>query len=232
MRDAPAYTRLVSNERDGRQTVSDARPFLPQARDIPSLQAAARDCRGCELYANATQTVFGEGPGGAIMLVGEQPGDQEDRQGKPFVGPAGGVLDRALVAADIDREHAYLTNAVKHFKWVPRGKRRIHETPRASEIRACLPWLEAEIEAVAPSVIVILGATAVRALLGPSARVLSNRGRVTETAYGPCLVTVHPSSVLRVEDESQRQAAFDAFVSDLRQAVTFAVTAGSMRRAG
>ncbi len=183
---------------------------------------AAKDCRGCELYKSATQTVFGEGAkGAAIMLVGEQPGDHEDRAGVPFVGPAGGMLDRALFEAGIARDEAYVTNAVKHFKWTPRGKRRIHETPRVSEMRACLPWLEAEIEAVRPRLVIALGATAVSALLGTTAKVLRDRGRVIESSFGPCLVTVHPSSLLRAEDEEARRLAYELFVRDLKQGVAF-----------
>jgi len=153
-------------------------------------------------------------------MVGEQPGDKEDIEGHPFVGPAGGVLDRALEAAGLARGDIYLTNAVKHFKWTPRGKRRIHETPRASEIRACKPWLEAEIRAVTPELTIALGATAVASLLGPGVRVLANRGHVLDSDYGPCLVTVHPSSILRADDDA-REAAMAAFVADLGQAAAF-----------
>jgi DNA polymerase len=205
---------------------TSAADFLPAERDIGSLRAAAAGCRGCELYARATQTVFGEGPPGAsFVLVGEQPGDQEDRKGAPFVGPAGAVLDRALEVVGLPRNAVYLTNAVKHFKWRPAGKRRIHETPRAGEMRACLPWLEAELEAVKPRLVVCLGATAVRSLLGPAVKVLASRGRVLESNMGPCLVTVHPSSILRVEDPAQREPAFLAFVADLRRGVEFVSTA-------
>jgi DNA polymerase len=165
-----------------------------------------------------------------MVLVGEQPGDQEDRKGEPFVGPAGAVLDRALDVVGIARDSVYMTNAVKHFKWRPAGKRRIHETPRASEIRACQPWLEAELEAVQPRLIVCLGATAVRSLLGPTVRVLASRGRVLESALGPCLVTVHPSSILRVEDPAQGEPAFQAFVADLRRGVEFVKSAPDSAR--
>lgn len=199
-----------------------AAEFLPSGRDLDSLREAAKSCRGCELYENATQTVFGEGPARATMvLVGEQPGDKEDVEGLPFVGPAGGVLEKALIEAGITRGDTYVTNAVKHFRWKPAGKRRIHETPRASDIRACQPWLEAELDAIEPSLIVLMGSVAVRSLLGPDVRVLANRGHVIESAYGPCLVTVHPSSILRVEEPSQREPAFEAFVEDLKLGVVY-----------
>ncbi|HEX5369648.1 MAG TPA: UdgX family uracil-DNA binding protein [Dehalococcoidia bacterium] len=199
----------------------DAGPYLPASRDLDSLRNAIAGCRGCDLYQNATQAVFGAGVGGALVLVGEQPGDQEDQQGEPFVGPAGGVLERAIADGGLTRGDVYLTNAVKHFKWTPRGKRRIHDTPRASEVRACRPWLAAELEAVKPALIVCLGATAVHSLLGASVRVLANRGKVLEGDYGPCLVTVHPSSILRVEGSDERDAAYEAFAADIGRAVEF-----------
>jgi DNA polymerase len=155
------------------------------------------------------------------MMVGEQPGDREDIEGHPFVGPAGGILDKALVDLGIAREKVYITNAVKHFKWAPKGKRRIHQTPRASELRACRPWLEAEIEAVSPRIIACLGATAVRSLLGPSVKVMADRGRIIESVYGVCLVTVHPSSLLRVETPEERRAAYKSFLEDLRRGLAF-----------
>jgi DNA polymerase len=155
------------------------------------------------------------------MLVGEQPGDQEDKQGRPFVGPAGKMLSSALAQAGIDREAVYVTNAVKHFKWKPAGKRRIHETPRASEIRACLPWLEAEIEAIKPALVICLGGTATHSLLGPSVGVLVNRGKVLETAYGPCLITIHPSALLRVADADEQRSEIAAFVADLGRAMVY-----------
>jgi DNA polymerase len=211
----------VSLPRAGVDTTSAA-DFLPGRRDIVSLRAAAASCRGCDLYATATQTVFGDGPAtAALMLVGEQPGDYEDRRGVPFVGPAGAVLDRALTEIGLRREDVYMTNAVKHFKWRPAGRRRIHETPRASEGRACLPWLEAEAQALQPRLVVCLGATAVRSVLGPEIKVLANRGRVLEGRFGASLVTVHPSSVLRVAEPGEREAAFDAFVADLRRGAEF-----------
>ena len=196
-----------------------ARPFLPAERTIASLRGAAAACRGCDLHARATQVVFGEGPPDArLLLVGEQPGDAEDIGGRPFVGPAGQVLARALAAAGIDRSRVYVTNAVKHFSFVERGKRRIHQTPRASEVHACRPWLEAEIHAVHPACVVLLGSTAARALLGPQARVMQLRGSVIgDTAWAPAvLVTVHPSAVLRADDGGQQY--FEMLVGDLRQA--------------
>jgi DNA polymerase len=166
--------------------------------------------------------VFGEGPSQVSMvLVGEQPGDKEDLAGLPFVGPAGEVLDRALEAAGIVRDDVYVTNAVKHFRWRPAGKRRIHETPRASDIRACQPWLEAELDALRPTLVVLMGSIAVRSLLGADVKVLANRGHVIESTYGPCLITVHPSSILRVEEPSQREPAFNALVADLKRGVEY-----------
>lgn len=156
-----------------------------------------------------------------MMLVGEQPGDQEDLQGRPFVGPAGKMLDRAITDLGISRDTLYVTNAVKHFSWVPRGKRRIHQTPRASDMRACRPWLEAEIEAVRPRLIVALGATALGSLMGDAAEVMRDRGRVLESSYGPCLVTVHPSSLLRVEGEAEKRAAYGLFLQDLRKGLDY-----------
>ena len=155
------------------------------------------------------------------MLVGEQPGDREDVEGQPFVGPAGRMLDKALNDLGITRSDYYATNAVKHFRWKPKGKRRIHETPRASELRACLPWLEAEIEAVQPELVVCLGAVAVTALLGTSAKVTTHRGKIVESPYGACLVTTHPSSILRVNDSDEREAAYGLFLSDLRAGLKY-----------
>jgi DNA polymerase len=188
------------------------RPSLAEARD-----EAAR-CRRCELWKKGTQTVFGAGPtGAAVMLVGEQPGDQEDKAGLPFVGPAGRVLDEALAEAGLDQVPRYVTNAVKHFNWEPRGKRRLHMKPNVSHVLACQFWLEEEIAAVAPRVIVALGATAARALLGPGARVLRDRGRWFSSPIAPNVtVTVHPSSLLRAPTPEARRAAHQAFVDDLR----------------
>ncbi len=192
-----------------------AADFLPERRDLKSLAIAAKDCRGCPLWRPATQTVFGDGPRGAeVVLVGEQPGDQEDREGEPFVGPAGRILDDGLAAAGIDRRKAYVTNAVKHFKFEERGKRRIHKTPNRTEVRACGPWLAAELQALAPGVTVALGATAAQALLGPDFRVSRQRGEVHDGEHGALVATVHPSSILRGPPED-REEAFGAFVGDL-----------------
>ncbi len=189
----------------------------PDPRSVEQLREAAASCHGCDLWENATQTVFGEGAEHAVMmLVGEQPGDQEDVQGKPFVGPAGRLLDKALEAAGIDRRRVYVTNAVKHFRWTRRGKRRLHEKPNAGQVRACRPWLEAEIEVVRPRMIVLMGATAAQSLMGPAFRVSKQRGEVLTSPVGiPVVATVHPSSILRAPDEAARDAALEEFVSDL-----------------
>ena len=186
---------------------------------ITGLRAAAEACTACPLYRSATQTVFGEGPEGALlMLVGEQPGDAEDIAGKPFVGPAGKLLDRCLAEAGIDRARIYVTNAVKHFKWVPRGPRRIHSKPGAVEIEACVPWLEAEIAVVRPRVIVALGATAAQALFGKAVRVTRDRGRPVPSALATyAFVTVHPSALLRAPDEATRHREVLRFIEDLRK---------------
>ena len=191
---------------------------------LDQLRQEAAACRACDLWENATQTVFGEGAAHArLMFVGEQPGDQEDLQGKPFVGPAGKLLERALHEAGIERRKVYLTNAVKHFRWTRRGKRRLHEKPNAGQIRACRPWLEAEIEAVQPRLIVLLGATAAQTVMGPAFRVTSQRGEVLPSAFGiPVLATVHPSSILRAGDDESREAAMSSFVEDLRVAAKHA----------
>jgi uracil-DNA glycosylase len=199
---------------------SDCSPApVPDSRDLRVLRRAAAVCQACPLWRRATQTVFGEGPARArVLVVGEQPGDQEDQAGHPFVGPAGQLLDRALQAAGIDRRTLFVTNAVKHFKWVERGRRRLHEKPAALELAACRPWLEAEVRAVRPELIVCLGATAARTVLGRVVRVLSERGRQFPTQFGPpALVTVHPSSLLRLRDRTEADAAFEAFVADLRR---------------
>jgi DNA polymerase len=198
--------------------MSSAAAFLPPKRTLPALRRAADGCHGCELWKDATQAVFGQGPADArLMLVGEQPGDQEDRQGEPFVGPAGGVLERALGRAEIDPATVYVTNAVKHFKWRPRGKRRLHQTPRAGEVEACKPWLEAEVEAVSPEAVLALGATAARSLFGSAIRVTRDRGRLLETPLAPiAAVTLHPSAVLRVREHDEREEAMGALVDDLR----------------
>jgi uracil-DNA glycosylase len=194
-----------------------AADFLPGELSLPALREAAAGCRGCDLWRLGTQTVFGEGPDDAeVMFVGEVPGDQEDRQGRPFVGPAGRVLDRALAAAGIDRSTVYLTNAVKHFKWQPRGKRRIHQKPSWTEITACRPWLEAELAVVRPRVLVLLGATAAQSLLGRDFRVTQHRGELLESDLAEAVTaTVHPSSILRGAPE-QRETNFDSFVDDLK----------------
>ena len=196
---------------------NDATPFLPPRTSLASLRQAAAGCRGCHLWRPATQTVFGEGPEGArIVLVGEQPGDREDVEGRPFVGPAGRELDRGLVGAGIDRGEVYVTNAVKHFKFEERGKRRIHQTPRQIELKACRPWLDEELELLAPEAVVALGATAAKALLGPSFRVSRERGRLLESDLAPVVsATIHPSAILRTRGEEERQAERNAFAEDL-----------------
>jgi uracil-DNA glycosylase family protein len=196
--------------------VETAAPLVPDRLSLKGLKEAAAVCTACPLHATGTQTVFGEGLVRAeILCVGEQPGDQEDREGKPFVGPAGRLLDKALEEVGIDRQLAYVTNVVKHFKWTPKGNRRIHAKPNWSEIAACRPWLDAEIEVVEPRVIVCLGATAAQALLGRDFRVTRGRGEVVDSGYGvPAIATVHPSSILRAEDED-RENEYAAFVDDL-----------------
>jgi len=190
---------------------------LPDRRSLTALREAAAGCRACPLWENATQTVFGEGRGTAdVMFVGEQPGDQEDKAGKPFVGPAGRLFDRALEEAGIERGTTYVTNAVKHFKWQPRGKRRLHQKPSWSELAACRPWLEAELEAVAPRALVLLGATAAQSLLGRQFRVTRQRGELLESDLAKIVVaTVHPSSILRARN-GDREREFAALVDDLR----------------
>ncbi|HET7585549.1 MAG TPA: UdgX family uracil-DNA binding protein [Gemmatimonadaceae bacterium] len=199
----------------------DATPLIPSHPTLPRLRAAAADCHACDLWTCGTQTVFGEGKRSAVlMLVGEQPGDEEDLEGRPFVGPSGRLLDAALEAAGIDRDTAYVTNVVKHFKWErgEKGKRRIHKKPNDAEIRACRPWLAAEIAVVKPRVIVCLGATAAQALLGKQFRVTRQRGVPVESDLAPVVMaTVHPSSVLRTPPE-QRRAAEHAFMADIRRA--------------
>ena len=195
-----------------------AAPFVPKTTSIRTLTAAAHECRGCDLYKAATQVVFGAGPGKArVVFVGEQPGDQEDRQGAPFVGPAGAMLDKALEDAGIPREDVYVTNAVKHFKWEPRGKRRIHKKPRASEVKACRPWLEAELRAVKPEIVVCLGATAAQSMLGAQFKLMQNRGKVVVSPLAEHVVaTIHPSAVLRAPDSEGRRQAYDSLVADLK----------------
>ncbi len=192
----------------------------PETTDLARLRSAAKHCQACPLYRKATQTVFGEGPRDApLVLVGEQPGDQEDRAGHPFVGPAGQLLDRALEEAGIDRQAAYVTNAVKHFKWEPRGKRRLHQKPNSRDMAACKPWLNAELRALQPRVLVLLGSTAAQTVLGPQARVLRDRGKARTSDYCEhTLITVHPSSLLRAPDEASRQRNYAEFVADLKKA--------------
>jgi uracil-DNA glycosylase family protein len=194
------------------------RPALvPVATDLDELRKAATNCRACPLYLNATQTVFGEGGREAeVVFVGEQPGDQEDYAGKPFVGPAGRILDQGLHAAGIDRTSCYVTNAVKHFKWKPSGKRRLHEKPNAREIEACRPWLQAEIRSLRPDIVVCLGATAVRSVYGKNLPILKNRGQWMPSLLGSnTTITVHPSSILRAADTAAKEKAFADFVADL-----------------
>lgn len=194
-----------------------AADFLPAKSTPRTLRNASRDCRGCDLWERGTQTVFGEGAAHAkVMFVGEQPGDREDIEGRPFVGPAGGLLDRSLERAGIDRDEVYITNVVKHFKWEPRGKRRIHKKPNLEEITACRPWLDAEMGLVEPEILVCLGATAAQALLGPSFRVTKQRGTFVDCPLAPAVTaTVHPSSILRAPDDATREIETEAFVRDL-----------------
>jgi uracil-DNA glycosylase family protein len=198
-----------------------ARPAQPpDTSSLAAVREAATHCTACHLYKRATQTVFGEGPKRAVMmLVGEQPGDYEDVAGKPFVGPAGKIMDRALADAGIDRSQVYVTNAVKHFKWEPRGKRRIHQKPNSREMAACRPWLEAELRIVKPNLVVAMGATAAQTIFGPAFRVTRERGKVLSSKLAPrVLATVHPSSLLRQPDEESREREYKHFVADLRAA--------------
>jgi uracil-DNA glycosylase len=204
---------------DGKKPDDIARRFVPPDASLDELKEVAAGCTACPLYERGTQTVFGEGRvRSRVMLIGEQPGDQEDLKGRPFVGPAGQLLDWSLEKAGIDRSQAYVTNVVKHFKWVPRGKRRIHSKPSSMEIKACMPWLEAELEVVRPEIIVLLGATAAQALLGPSFRVTRERGNFVRSNLAPyVMATVHPSSLLRIEDDAERKDAIRQFVRELRK---------------
>jgi DNA polymerase len=197
--------------------MTSAADFLPDRTTLPALREAAAQCRGCDLYRDATQTVFGEGPRGArIVMVGEQPGDKEDLAGRPFVGPAGGLLDRAIDETGLARDDVYITNVVKHFRFVLRGKRRIHKKPDMEHIRACTPWLEAELARIGPEVLVLLGATAAQAFLGRSFRVTQQRGTFVDSPLAPLVTaTIHPSSILRAETEEDRRVAFEGFVRDL-----------------
>jgi DNA polymerase len=200
-------------------TDETAAPLVPERPTLPKLKQAAAGCQACDLWERGTQTVFGEGTSKArVMLVGEQPGDREDIEGRPFVGPAGRILDASLSKAGIDRQQVYVTNVVKHFKWEPRGKRRIHQKPNSVEIAACRPWLDAEIALVKPDVIVCLGATAAQALLGRAFRVSRQRGEFVVSRLAPrVLATVHPSSLLRAPDEETRRRETERFVLDLKK---------------
>jgi uracil-DNA glycosylase len=192
---------------------------IPDKLTLPALRAAATGCKACDLWKLGTQTVFGEGTATArVMMVGEQPGDKEDLQGRPFVGPAGGILDKALAAAGIDRNDVYITNIVKHFKWEPRGKRRLHKKPNSLEISACRPWLEAEIKVVKPEVVVLLGATAAQGIMGGQFRVTQQRGQWVQSDIASLvLATVHPSSILRAPDDDSRHEEMRKFVADLKK---------------
>jgi uracil-DNA glycosylase len=197
---------------------SSAAHFLPKRHTLESLRAAARSCQGCDLYKNATQTVFGEGPkDAAVMLVGEQPGDMEDRQGHPFVGPAGRLLDKALAEARIPRGEVYITNAVKHFKWIQRGKRRLHQKPLIRQVVACKPWLEAEIEAVHPKVVVCLGATAAQSMAGRIIRITQERGKFLDgDSRAAVFITIHPSSIYRLREKDEQEKEYRRFVAEMK----------------
>jgi uracil-DNA glycosylase len=209
---------MVHPAHDTCEHTTSAADFLPPRLTLPQLRQAAAGCKGCGIYCNATQTVFGQGPAHAVaMFVGEQPGDQEDRAGKPFVGPSGQLLDEALEAAGVPRDDCYVTNALKHFKFEPRGTRRIHAKPSAREIKACRPWLEAEIKVVKPKMIVCLGATAAQSLMGSKFRLTQHRGEALQTDWAPWLLaTNHPSAILRVPDEEMRRRSREQFFADMK----------------
>jgi DNA polymerase len=222
LREAPArMERMIARSDMKRTAETDWHPAEPPAtNDLADLAAAAAKCTACPLYKNATQTVFGEGRRDAhVVLLGEQPGDQEDRTGRPFVGPAGLLLNRALADAGLPREECYVTNTVKHFKWEPRGKRRLHQTPNARDVAACRPWFEAELNLLKPRILICLGATAAKAIFGPSIRVTIDRGHFRETPWSAqTLVTVHPSSLLRAPSEEEKERNYHQFVQDLKVA--------------
>jgi uracil-DNA glycosylase len=212
------------------KTAENAARFVPEDRTLPVLRDSVQKCHGCDLYRHATQAVFGEletgmeakKPQVAIMMIGEQPGDKEDKEGRPFVGPAGKLLDKCLEEAEIDRRKVYVTNTVKHFKWEPRGKLRIHKKPTMKEIRACRPWLEAELETVHPKLIVCLGATAAQALLGSSFRITQSHGKVQHAeGFPPVIATLHPSAILRAQTDEDRERDTRIFLDDLQQVAAF-----------
>jgi len=216
-----------------RSESKSAADFIPARKTLPGLREAEQDCRGCDLYRHATQAVGGEGPrSSTIVFIGEQPGDEEDKMGRPFVGPAGRLLDRALAEAGIDRSKVYVTNAVKHFKFEERGKRRIHKKPSDSESTACRPWLEAELALIRPEVIVCLGATAARSVFGRDYRVTKERGEIVPHAWAPhATSTVHPSAILRAPDEEQRHLEYQRFVEDLKKVQALALKLARARQA-
>lgn len=220
-------------------TDTSAAPFVPEDRTLPVLADAVQRCRGCDLYRNATQAVFGEVEAGgqpakpqvAVMMIGEQPGDHEDKEGRPFVGPAGKLLDKCLEEAGIDRTQVYVTNSVKHFKWEPRGKLRIHKKPTMKEIRACRPWLDAEVETLHPKLIICLGATAAQGLLGSSFKITQEHGKLQQVeGLPPIIATLHPSAILRAPTEEDRHRQRATFVEDLRMAAGVARSTGRPRR--
>ncbi len=195
-----------------------ARDFLPEKRTLETLRKAARTCRGCDLYKNATQTVFGEGaPQADLVFIGEQPGDQEDRQGRPFVGPAGRLFDKALADAGMSREQVYVTNAVKHFKFIWRGKRRLHQKPSVREVRACRPWLEAEIDAMRPRIVVCMGATAAQSFLGRPVAITKERGKFIRSETGPIIfITIHPSAIYRHRERNEQDEEYGRFAAEMK----------------